>query len=447
MKRIIKLLTAGIFLAILLSQTQTIYAATPQPITVLVDGQELTFTDVQPIMVSGRTLVPVRGVFEHMGFDVLWDYETSTAYLTRQGMVITVRRGDNFLTVDGQRLTPDVPPQIVGGRFLLPLRAVAEATGVLVDWVGSTRTVLILTRDVPAPVTLTAAHISSAGLNNWLAYYHASGGINEMELEMFYYVNMERERMGADPLALCPVLSMAARFKSQEMIDLGYFAHESPVYGHFSNIPRSLFGAEHIRGENLFRRVANPYVSRNLVLGLEDISRPHWENMTNPDHRTIGIGAITALGVGVNLDGIPITNRYAVMITHMFGAEPSQAPAIVWAHQIDPACCENCEAGYLRLQQLRDDASIRVVQFSSHGITFYIDEAMFAAIYDSEGAGTEEYLHWLVGYLLIRGEARGSVYLILANALLGYYLPGGSDFIARLGDRVVSLEEAFGEIA
>ena len=42
-------------------------------IRVLIDGVEAKFTDQQPVIVNGRTLVPVRGVFETLGFEVDWD--------------------------------------------------------------------------------------------------------------------------------------------------------------------------------------------------------------------------------------------------------------------------------------------------------------------------------------------------------------------------------------
>jgi len=37
----------------------------------------------------------------------------------------------------------DVPAQIIGDRTMVPVRAVAEAFGVKVDWDDSTKTVLI----------------------------------------------------------------------------------------------------------------------------------------------------------------------------------------------------------------------------------------------------------------------------------------------------------------
>ena len=55
------------------------------------DGQQIEFEDQQPIIVDGRTLVPVRGVFEAMGFEVEW--ENGYTVLERDNFVIPIREG------------------------------------------------------------------------------------------------------------------------------------------------------------------------------------------------------------------------------------------------------------------------------------------------------------------------------------------------------------------
>ena len=44
--------------------------------TVELDGQQLIFTDTQPIIENGRTLVPLRSIFEAMGASVAWNQDT-----------------------------------------------------------------------------------------------------------------------------------------------------------------------------------------------------------------------------------------------------------------------------------------------------------------------------------------------------------------------------------
>ena len=125
-----------------------------QQIGVTVDGARVNFPDAQPVIINGRTLVPMRGVFEQMGFVGDWNPQTQTSTLMRAGMNIAVRSGDEFFTVNGVQNFPEVPPQLLGGRFMIPLRAVAESTGANVSWNENTRTVIITTgraTQTPAP--------------------------------------------------------------------------------------------------------------------------------------------------------------------------------------------------------------------------------------------------------------------------------------------------------
>ena len=114
-------------------------------IAIVVDGEFVQFSDAQPSIVDGRVLVPVRGVFEMMGYDISWNRYRATATLENDYGFITVRQGTGFITVDGERRVSDVPPQIIDGRFMVPLRLIAEATGAEVYWDGDMRTAFITT--------------------------------------------------------------------------------------------------------------------------------------------------------------------------------------------------------------------------------------------------------------------------------------------------------------
>jgi hypothetical protein len=52
------------------------------------------------------------------------------------------------ILINGQELYSDVPAQIIDGRTMVPLRAIAEGTGMAVDWDASTSTVGIEIADV-----------------------------------------------------------------------------------------------------------------------------------------------------------------------------------------------------------------------------------------------------------------------------------------------------------
>lgn len=97
-------------------------------------------TGMEGVIVDGRTMVPVRGVFEKLGYNVEWNNETKTATLTKGSSTVSMTSGDLFFTYNGNKITPDVPQQIIDGRFMLPLRAVSEALNAKVNWDAETKT-------------------------------------------------------------------------------------------------------------------------------------------------------------------------------------------------------------------------------------------------------------------------------------------------------------------
>jgi len=115
-----------------------------QPIGVYLDGVPLS-TDVPPQLIDGRTLVPLRAIFEALGAEVDWNPATRTVTGTRGDTVVVLTIGSTTPTVNGQVVPIDVPAQIVDDRTLVPVRFVAESFGVEVDWDGNTRTVTITT--------------------------------------------------------------------------------------------------------------------------------------------------------------------------------------------------------------------------------------------------------------------------------------------------------------
>ena len=111
-------------------------------VTVFSNGNEVSDKGV---IIDGRTMVPVRGVFEYMGYSVEWDENTKTATLTntKKETVIKLTNGETIFTVNDKIVTPDVPQQIIDGRFMLPLRAVGEAVNAKVGWNNETKTATI----------------------------------------------------------------------------------------------------------------------------------------------------------------------------------------------------------------------------------------------------------------------------------------------------------------
>lgn len=113
-------------------------------VKVEIDKTELAF-DVLPIIQNGRTLVPMRAIFEALGADVEWNGDTQTITAKNNDVTIQMQIGNNTLTKNGQSTQMDVSPQIIDGRTMVPVRAISDSFNVTVDWDGYTQTVSLFT--------------------------------------------------------------------------------------------------------------------------------------------------------------------------------------------------------------------------------------------------------------------------------------------------------------
>jgi len=131
-------------------------------ISVVVNGQQLP---AQPpaVEISGRTMLPMRTVFEALHATVDWDSATQTATAEREGTTVAMTIGQATAYIDGQPVMLDVPAQLISGHTYVPVRFPAEAFGANVGWNQATQTVSI-SLAVPPGVTVPAgAHGVHAG--------------------------------------------------------------------------------------------------------------------------------------------------------------------------------------------------------------------------------------------------------------------------------------------
>lgn len=158
MKRI---LSVALLLVFIVSAVPAVSAE--PPVSATLNGTEITF-DQPPVIIDGRTLVPIRAVCEAMGADVYWEESTRTVFIIKNdtklllaiddpylisgnvssfsSLVVMLLNG-TYLNADYTITKLDVAPQIIGDRTLLPIRAVCEALGATVDWDAGSRRVLI----------------------------------------------------------------------------------------------------------------------------------------------------------------------------------------------------------------------------------------------------------------------------------------------------------------
>jgi len=129
-------------ISFILSLVMLCTCAFASDINVIVNDTKLNF-DVPPVVENGRTLVPLRAIFEALGADVNWDGATQSAYASTDGVDVSLTLGSDVMTVNGVSKKLDVPAKAVEGRTLVPVRAISEAFGCDVMWEGTQSTVHI----------------------------------------------------------------------------------------------------------------------------------------------------------------------------------------------------------------------------------------------------------------------------------------------------------------
>jgi|GEM_PF-1463523 len=131
-KRIITFLLA----AIMLMSAATLSAAAEDTITegkdyIYINGEKLTF-DMPRVVQNERTLVPFRAIFEAFGADVDWNEQSGavTGMLADDSVTLTI--GSDIAVCNGEAVALDAVSIIYNGKMLVPLRFAAESLGMSV---------------------------------------------------------------------------------------------------------------------------------------------------------------------------------------------------------------------------------------------------------------------------------------------------------------------------
>ena len=104
---------------------------------IAINDRLVKFYDAQPFIdLNNRTQVPIRAVSEMLNCDVDWISETHTAIITMEnGDSVVIVVGSNTMIVNGSRVKMDTTALIKEERTYIPVRSVAEALGLTVEWV------------------------------------------------------------------------------------------------------------------------------------------------------------------------------------------------------------------------------------------------------------------------------------------------------------------------
>lgn len=171
MRRIHRLITCVIAAFLILSAfTYTRSSALSEQlfITVKINGQPI-FVDTNPYVKHQRTYVPIRFVAEAFNMEVDWNQDEKKAVLKNETTTIEMWIDSNRLLVNDEEKLMDVCIEGVGGRTMVPIRHFAEILDFTVRWDDLTCSVELVKESAEIPASsLLARSYTDADLL-WLA--------------------------------------------------------------------------------------------------------------------------------------------------------------------------------------------------------------------------------------------------------------------------------------
>ncbi|MDD4689807.1 MAG: copper amine oxidase N-terminal domain-containing protein [Eubacteriales bacterium] len=113
--------------------------APQDPIQIFIDDTFVNFPDTKPQIIDDRTLVPVRIVAEQLGATVGWDEAQQKVTITRDNLTIILTINNNTVYVNGAPQVLDVPAMVISGRTMVPFRFIFETFNMRVEWAEENR--------------------------------------------------------------------------------------------------------------------------------------------------------------------------------------------------------------------------------------------------------------------------------------------------------------------
>ncbi len=113
-----------------------------EPITIVLNGKIIELEE-PALIYKSRTIVPMKFLFNELGYDVSWQAETRTVTAIRGKEEIKLQIENKEILINSETITSDVKPVIINNRTYIPLNLVTTGSGAKVEWLEETRTVSV----------------------------------------------------------------------------------------------------------------------------------------------------------------------------------------------------------------------------------------------------------------------------------------------------------------
>jgi hypothetical protein len=109
----------------------------PQPLTVTYQGQPVT-GDVAPLLIGSTSVAPFRFMFEQQGGKLLWDAQKQQVTARNDEYEVTITVGSDKALVNQKEELMDMAAFLLSGRTMVPVRFFESALHATVAWEPST---------------------------------------------------------------------------------------------------------------------------------------------------------------------------------------------------------------------------------------------------------------------------------------------------------------------
>lgn len=92
---------------------------------------------------NNATYVPVKYIMDAFGGQATWNQSSQRVTILRAGQLLDLTVNNKAYVANGKLKSSTVAPLVVSGRTLVPLRLVSEQLGLTVKWDQKTKTVSI----------------------------------------------------------------------------------------------------------------------------------------------------------------------------------------------------------------------------------------------------------------------------------------------------------------
>lgn len=278
-------------------------AKAPAQIRVYLDGKEMKF-QVAPVIKNGVTFVQFRPLFQTLGYTVNWNNATKQVTGTFADQKIQMKLGSTIAYVNGQKTKLSIAPYTQAGNTLVPLRFVAESTGLPVKWDSKARTIKIDRKTITNQISLEVKkrYKNQAAAETKGDYKQAMTAIHPKSPYYKDYENSYKEQAATQhkvTISVCDVTvagsSVLATVEKQTQRTGGSFSWDFTAYydvilkkdasGAWKEYDSELFDFEYNIPDNLIG--ASPDVPENEQAALLETMATQYKGLNDKDAKLL----------------------------------------------------------------------------------------------------------------------------------------------------------------